>query len=451
MNRYEGKVYSVLAQHPAILILFSFAATILIGALLLMIQGATTIGRVTSFIDALFTSTSAICVTGLAVQDTGTHFTRYGHMIIMLLIQIGGLGIMTISTALAMITGKKLTIRSESLMQNVVGKDNRLDMFRLVRNIIISTLILEGIGALILYQVFYHQTLDIPNSMFSAVFHSVSAFCNAGFGLYSDNLSGYVFNWTVNLVITSLIILGGIGFATMEDIRYNFLPGFRFNKLKLHTKIVLTTTFFLLVFGTICLIISEYNNTMQGFSNNQRFLSAYFQSVTCRTAGFNTIDISRLTNASVLICIFLMYVGASPGSTGGGIKTTSFAIIVLSAFAYIRGSKDVTSFGRKIPEELIKRVLALLAISLAFIILLVFILMMVEPFRFDKILFEAVSAFGTVGLSMGITPQLSSLGKVIIIILMYIGRVGPLTFIFALSERKTPIKYLVPEEKVDIG
>ena len=436
---YEGRSRDRLAHNPPIFVLYSFMLAIFIGTLLLLLPRATVEGEHTSLLDALFTSTSATCVTGLIVKNTGTHFTLLGKSIILLLIQIGGLGIMTVSSAFAMILGQKLTASSENLIQNVVGESNKVDMLSLLKNIILVTIIFEIIGALLLYSTFKKLTINgelLSNFevIYYSIFHSISAFCNAGFSLFEDSFIGFKSNFNINFVITFLIIFGGIGFPVLVDIKRNFMEKFRFSRFSLHTKIVLCGTAFLLILGFVSYFISEYNSTMKNFSLIDRIYSSYFQSVTTRTAGFNTIDTSALSKPSVFTSVLFMFIGASPGSTGGGIKTTAFVILVVAVIAMLRGSRDVNIFKRKVSESIINKVMVLITISLTLLSVMIFLLLLIEPFPFEQTVFEAFSAFGTVGLSMGITPFLSSLGKVIIIILMYFGRVGPLTLIFAISE-----------------
>ena len=453
---YEGRSRDRLAHNPPIFVLYSFMLAIFIGTLLLLLPRATVEGEHTSLLDALFTSTSATCVTGLIVKNTGTHFTLLGKSIILLLIQIGGLGIMTVSSAFAMILGQKLTASSENLIQNVVGESNKVDMLSLLKNIILVTIIFEIIGALLLYSTFKKLTINgelLSNFevIYYSIFHSISAFCNAGFSLFEDSFIGFKSNFNINFVITFLIIFGGIGFPVLVDIKRNFMEKFRFSRFSLHTKIVLCGTTFLLILGFVSYFISEYNCTMKNFSLIDRIYSSYFQSVTTRTAGFNTIDTSALSKPSVFTSVLFMFIGASPGSTGGGIKTTAFVILVVAVIAMLRGSRDVNIFKRKVSESIINKVMVLITISLTLLSVMIFLLLLIEPFPFEQTVFEAFSAFGTVGLSMGITPFLSSLGKVIIIILMYFGRVGPLTLIFAISEMKAKTSYLFTEEKISIG
>lgn len=450
-KKLENDHLKNLFKYPALWIIISFFTAIITGSFALMLPGMTNNGISLSYIDALFTSTSAICVTGLNVVDTITYYSVYGQLVIIFLIQIGGLGIMTISSALAMAIGQKFSLRSGALMQNVLASNPTVDFSQLIKNIIIFTFSFEFVGSLLLTIPFYKHYGNLFEAYYSAVFHAVSAFCNAGFALFSDNLMSFHSDVIVNLTVCGLIIAGGIGFFVIDDSKKLFKRKSKFSHLRLHSKVVLVTTFFLLAFGTIIFFFTEFNNTMKDMSFIDRLLASFFQSTTTRTAGFNTIDMSRITYPTTLVCILLMYIGASPGSTGGGIKTTTFAIIMLSVISIMKGSRDVTLFNRKISDELMMKVLALLALSIIFIIIIVFFLMIIEPFSFEKILFEAISAFGTVGLSMGITGYLSNFGKLLIISLMFIGRVGPLTFIFAFAENVTPLKYAVPQENIDIG
>ena len=451
LSDQEQSLFDKLSKNPPVFVLLSFLFTIFVGTLFLLLPDATVEGKSTSILDALFTSTSATCVTGLIVQDTGTHFTMFGQLIILSLIQIGGLGIMTISSAFAIMLGQKLTMRSENLIQNVVGESNRVDMANLVRSIIFVTILIELAGIILLYFSWKKPEWSVQKNLYNSVFHSISAFCNAGFSLHSNSLMGYLSDIKVNLTISSLIILGGIGFPVMVDVNRNIFHKFHIHRLALHTKIVLFTTFFLIAVGFLAFFIGEYNSTMKGFNLNDRMLASYFQSVTTRTAGFNTIDNGEMSLASVFVSCILMFIGASPSSTGGGVKTTTFFIILLSVFSMLSGNKDLNVFKRKVPEDVIKKILALIAISLFILFLLIFLLLLSEDSSFEKIIFEAFSAYGTVGLSMGITSSLTNLGRIIIIILMYLGRVGPLTLIFAISETKIKTTYHYTEEKISIG
>ena len=451
LKQRRGKVFESLSQNPPVLVLISFIFAIFTGTLLLMLPAATNLGRTTSGLGALFTSASATCVTGLIVYDTGTHFTIFGQSIILFLLQIGGLGIMTVSSAFAVILRQRLTVRNQSLIQNVVGESNTIDMVRLIRSIILVTFMFELLGALLLFFTFNNEFVSTKTAIYHSIFHSVSAFCNAGFSLYADSFMGFRSNFNINFVITSLIVIGGIGFPVLVDLNKNIFNKFKLSRLTLHSKIVIIMTIGLIALGTIGFFISEYNVQMKGYSLSERLYASYFQSVTTRTAGFNTIDNAGLSKASSFISNLFMFIGASPGSTGGGLKTTTLMIVLISVWSMFKGEKDVNIFKRKVSELVIKKVLALIAASIALISIVIFVLLIIEPFSFDKIIFEAFSAFGTVGLSMGITAQLSDSGKMLIILLMYLGRVGPLTLIFAISESRTKTNFSFTEEKISIG
>lgn len=447
----KGTFIDKLSDNPPVLVMLTFFLAIFIGSLLLMLPAATSSGEETSLLGALFTSTSATCVTGLIVYDTGMHFTIFGQIIILALIQIGGLGIMTISSAFAIILGQKMSLKRESIMQDVVGESNKFDMINLVKNVVIVTITLELMGAVILYFTFISKSYTVNQALYHSIFHSISAFCNAGFCLYPDSLIRYLDNFNINFVITSLIILGGIGFPVMKDLQRTIKNKFRFKRLTLHSKIVLSATLILLLLGTIAFFIAEYNNEMKGFNFPNRLFSSYFQSVTTRTAGFNTIDTANLSKGSSFVSGILMFIGASPGSTGGGVKTTALVVVFIAVVAMFRGHKDVNIFKRKVSENIIKKVMALVAASVAFLAFMIFLLLLFEPFTLEKTIFEAISAFGTVGLSMGITSQLSEAGQIIIVLLMYIGRVGPLTLMFAISQTKDRSYFTYIEEKISIG
>jgi trk system potassium uptake protein TrkH len=449
-HAFEGALYKRLIKNPPVTFLLSFATTILTGTILLMLPSATVSHKITPFIDALFTATSATCVTGLTVLDTGSYYSLFGQLVILVLIQVGGLGIMTISTAFAVLLGQRLALRVENVMQNVMGQSMKFDMLTLVKNVVLVTLIIEAIGAFFLYFTF-SRLFEPIKAFYYSVFHSISAFCNAGFGLYSDNFMKFAFNFNINFTITALIILGGLGFSVIIDLYNHSVRKNKRYSLTLHTKIVISTTIFLLLFGTIAFLISEYNHTMKGFAVHQRLLCSWFQSVTCRTAGFNTIDESRISHATSLVSIILMFIGASPGSTGGGVKTSTFALLFLSILALIKGQPDLTIFKRKIGSNSIRESASLITLSLLSIFIIVFIILMIDPFTLEQTMFEAASAFGTVGLSMGITPDLSSVSKFLMVLLMYIGRVGPLTVLFAFSQRKKAMHFSLAEEKIAIG
>jgi trk system potassium uptake protein len=474
LGQHHSRMNRLFTANPAVIVLFTFVAVILTGAFLLMLPFASVSGR-TPFIDALFTSTSATCVTGLTTLDTGSHFTLFGQIVIMLLIQVGGLGLMTISTAFAIALGQSITLRGGHVMKDVMGESSRMDTLMLIKGTVAATLLIEGVGAVLLYFGFPFR----DHRLFNATFHSVSAFCNAGFSLYPDNLMGFLASDIVNYTIMGLIVLGGIGFSVITDVQRNVISTFQPRRLGLHSKIVLIVSAALILIGFLAFFIAEYNNTMRDMNLHDRCMASLFQSVTTRTAGFNTIDNGKLTDASVLASIFLMYIGASPGSTGGGVKTSTFAVMFLTVMAIMTGSNNVTAFKRKIGNDVMHRVMALLALSLTFLMVMIFALLYFQTHHviqqdflpvsganptlmpaaappqphsdFTRLVFEAFSAFGTVGLSMGVTPSLAYWSKLMIILLMYIGRVGPLTFIFAVSSARTKKTLAYTEENISIG
>ncbi len=447
---FDGKLFKWMSGNPPVTLMLSFALVILIGTVLLMFPVSSRLNRVTPPVDALFTATSATCVTGLVVVDTGSHFSLFGQIVILLLIQIGGLGIMTISTVFALLLGQRINLKLENVMHQVVGGSYAINLYQLLKNIILVTAVIELLGALGLYFKFSQDFAPLKAAWVS-VFHSVSAFCNAGFSPLSGNLAGYVDSITVNTMVTGLIIMGGLGFTVIIDLLHYFFVGAKVKKLNLHSKVVLLTTAALVVFGFIVFYIAEYHSSMAGFGVYRRVLSSWFQSVTTRTAGFNTIDMARLSKASVLASIVLMFIGASPGSTGGGVKTTTFAMLVLSVVSLLKGRRYQSIFKRRIPDSNFREATGLTSISLAIIFVVLLLLLLAETHSFDKIAFEAMSAFGTVGLSMGITPMLSVTGKLLITLLMYIGRIGPLTLIYAFAIHRKQVDINYAEENIVIG
>jgi len=435
---------------PAIFVVSSFTMAIFLGAILLKLPLSVVKGNI-SFLDAFFTSTSAICVTGLVVKDTYTYFTLFGQIIILSLIQIGGLGIMTISTMFALMMGEKLNLAGRSVVGNVSGMGN-ISVASLIRKILLLTFTIEIIGAIILYYTFRGLFPNELKSVYFAIFHSISSFCNAGFSLYSSSFMSLNLNWYINTIIPLLIILGGIGFPCLIDI-INLIKQRRakFIRLNLHSKIVLSSTVILIVWGALFYYFAETNYSMSQMTTLGRLKASVFQSVSTRTCGFNTIDQTKLGDASYIMTLFLMFIGASPSSTGGGIKTTTIAIIFLAVISLLQGKKRISVFNRTIPLFKLNQVMALIAISVSILMLMIFVLFAIEPFDFKEIIFEAVSAFGTVGLTMGITNELSSLGRFVIMILMFFGRVGPLTLIFAFANAKQEEEFSYPVEDINIG
>ena len=427
---------------PVQLFVLSFILIIFLGTLMLMMPKATVGKMHMPFLDALFTSTSAVCVTGLIVKDTAVYFTLFGKIIILILIQIGGLGLMTFTSFLTVFFFKKMSFKEQFVMGDLLNYDKFGEMGGLIKKILFITFTIESLGAILLFSRFIRD-YSWPTALFNSIFHSVSAFCNAGFSTFSDSLVKYAGDPLVNVVITSLIIFGGLGFLVIIEL---FRPqGERKRILSVHSKIVLTTTFSLIVFGTFFIFFMEYGNSLSTFSFGKKLLVSYFQSVTTRTAGFNTINIASLSAPVLFFMIFFMFIGASPGSTGGGIKTTTFGVLVATLWATLRSKESIEVFKRRLASRVIFKAISLAMISLLYLFVVFVVLLSTQKGSFLEILFEIVSAFGTVGLSMGFTSSLTILGKIIIIITMFIGRLGPITLALALSKRNKSL-YKYPEE-----
>jgi len=435
---------------PKILVL-GFGLIILLGSFLLTLPFSTTNGEGLSFLNALFTATSATCVTGLVVVDTGTTFTVAGQVIILCMIQVGGLGFMTFATFFAFLLGKRISLKERILLQESLNNLSMEGIVRLAQRILIFTAVIEFTGALLL-SIRFSFDMDIGKAIYFGIFHSVSNFNNAGFDLMGEfhSLTGYVDDLTVNLTISSLIILGGIGFIVMNE-----LFEYRISKrLSLHTKIVLMTSIMLLAVGTAGIFLLEYSNglTLKPLSFSGKILGSFFQSVTARTAGANTLNIGDLTQSSLLLIILLMFVGASPGSTGGGIKTTTFSTLLGAVWSQIRGKEDVIFYRQRIEYETIYKALTVTFSGIFLVMVMTLILTISEHGQdFLAIVFEVTSAFATVGLSMGLTPELSPLGKTLIIFTMFAGRVGPLTIAYAVTIRRNPDAFRYPKGKITIG
>jgi trk system potassium uptake protein TrkH len=406
-----------------------------------------------SFVDALFTSTSAICVTGLIVKDTPNDFTLVGQIIILFLLQLGGLGIMTFSTLILFAAGRKISITDRVLVQEGYHPGISWDFRSLIKNIFIFTFIIEFSGFVLLFLRFREDS-DLPEALYSALFHSVSSFCNAGFSVYSDSLMSYRGDILVNITVISLIILGGLGFLVIKEVlraSRRLIRGAKI-QLSLHSKLVLSLTVVLIIGSFILFLLLEGNGAMRDFTLKERILASLFQVVTPRTAGFNTMDLTALGPASVLLLIMLMFVGASPGSTGGGVKTSTFGVVLAFVRSRIAARESVHLFFRNIPQENIVRAFTLIALSMNLIFFSSLIIFVNQPqLVMRDVFFEVFSGFGTVGLSLGITPHLSSLSKTMIIITMYAGRIGPLTLLYAFSRRRAVGKFEYVEERVMIG
>ena len=439
---------------PAQVILFSFAGWITLGALVLMLPVSANPGKSISLIDAFFMSTSATCVTGLASISLVDDLSVFGQMVLLVLLQVGGLGIMTLSSSMAVLMGKNLEMREQVIMHDVLDTSSSEELLNLVVNVIRYTFAIEFVGAILLTIGFYQEGFEIGQSLYYGFYHSISAFCNAGFALWNNNLEDFKFAPLIHFTIAFLIIFGGIGFSVLKDVGDMLKKKQRsLRSLSLHTKIVLVTNTLLLITGTFYLFFGEFLHSFQDYSIWEKFQVAFFQSTTTRTAGFNTVSMMALQPHCIYLMILLMFIGASPGSTGGGVKTSTFAILLYSVKATLQGRQEVEMFERRIPAQTVVKSIAIFIICLIVVSIGVLVLVRVEPDKsFLSLIFEVVSGFGTVGLSMGITPFLSSIGKLCIISMMYLGRVGPLTLILAVGSRVVlPSNVEYPEGKVLIG
>lgn len=428
-------------------IIYGFLGVILLGTLLLMLPFSSRAGVITPFSDALFTAISAVCVTGLVVHDTALYWSMFGQFVIMLLIQTGGLGIVTIAVAMATISGRKIGLMQRSTMQESISAPKVGGIVRLTRFILKTTFAIEIIGAICMLPVFMKDFG--AKGIWMAIFHSISAFCNAGFDLMGargefSSLTTYSQNIVINIVVMILIIVGGIGFLVWEDIKTNKL---HLHKYRMQSKVVLTTTFVLIALPAVYLYFCEFGE----FSEKDRILNSLFQAITPRTAGFNTVDYNSLSVTGQMITIILMLIGGSPGSTAGGMKTTTVAVLLFSAISVFRRKNDVECFDRRIADSAIKNASAILLMYLVLFIAGGIIISEIEGLPLMTCLFETSSAIGTVGLSLGITSTLGTISRAILIILMFFGRVGGLTIIFAAVSATHQNVSKKPLEKITVG
>lgn len=429
------------------IIILGFLGAILLGALLLMLPFATADGKGATFADAIFTATSAVCVTGLVVQDTATYWSGFGQAIILTLIQIGGMGVVTMAVAISVISGRKIGLMQRSTMQEAISAPQMGGIVKLTGFILKITGIIELTGAMLLAPVFIKE-FGVGKGIWYSVFHSVSAFCNAGFDLMGakekfSSLTYFPGHALVNVVIMLLIIIGGIGFLVWEDVKTN---KFHIHKYRMQSKLVLLTTLVLITVPALYFFFFEFKDTAVG----TRIWGAIFQSVTTRTAGFNTLDLTKLKSGGLTFMIVLMLIGGSPGSTAGGMKTTTFAVVVLTAFSVFRRKEHTVFGGRTIPDSVLRSAIAIVTMYLILFVTGGVAISAVEGLPMMTCLFETASAVGTVGLTLGITPGLSIFSRVILIILMYIGRVGGLTLIFSAVTSQGNLSKL-PQEKLTVG
>jgi len=441
---------------PERIFLLGFAGYILLGTLLLWLPLSAAKDPI-PFIDALFTSTSAVCVTGLATIDIGKSFSFVGQLITIALFQVGGLGIITFSTVFFVMMGRGISFKGREIVQSTFLHTPRADFWVILKSVLWFTVFFESVGILLLW---YRFSNDFPagQAFYQAVYHGISAFNNCGYSLFTDSLVRYQGDFIVNLTVMALIVVGGIGFVVQHEV-FAKLRG-RQRRLSVHTRIVLIMTGILILGAALLIYIFERDHILYGLPLRSQILVSFFQSVVPRTAGFSTVDIGFLTNETILLMIILMFIGASPGSTGGGVKTTSVSLLFLLMWARLRGSEEVNVFNRTIPKDLISRTIAIIfasgfSVSLVTSVLLFASAGNIAPLEsrrfFVEYLFETVSAFGTVGLSMGVTPDLNAVQKLAIILMMFAGRVGPLTLAFSFSRRALTRSLTYAEEGVMVG
>ncbi|WP_246132053.1 TrkH family potassium uptake protein [Paenibacillus hemerocallicola] len=440
--------------NPPQALAFGFILMIVTGSILLSLPISSSDRTGMSFIDALFMATSATCVTGLSFFNIGQDFSFFGQIVLLLLVQIGGLGFMTIATLAALVFRRRISFRERLILQEAMNQNTTEGIVRLIRKVLLYALVIEAVGALILT---IRWTFEMPfgRAVYFGVFHSISIFNNAGFdlfGMFADrrgSLMHYVEDPIVNLVTVLLIILGGIGFIVISDL----LTYPKTRKLTLHSKVVLSVSAGLIGLGTLVIFLFEFTNpmTMQPLSPIGKTLGAMFQSVTARSAGLSTLDVGMLRQATQFFMIILMFIGAAPGSSGGGIKVTTFAILIGAMIAMVRGKEDIVMFRHRIAKDRIYKAITFTLLSFFLIVFAAMVLSTTEDFPFLGILFEVTSAYGTAGMSMGLTSQLTTFGKVVIILLMFVGRLGPVTLAFTLTSKSEKELFRYPEGKITIG
>lgn len=431
------------------IVALTFLILISVGTGLLMLPMASAGVNSLSFVDALFTSTSAVCVTGLVVVDTGTYFSVFGQMIILMLIQIGGLGVMTFASLVSIAIGKKINLRERLLLQEALNQEKVSGVVRLTLKVVKYTFFIEFLfGSVLAYHLY---GLYGEKGIYFGYWHAVSAFCNAGFDLFGnfDSLTAFVGDGVINFCVMSLIILGGMGFVVMD----NIFRARRFRDLTLQSKIVTISTIGLIFFGTVLIWLLEEKNpaTIASLTTGDQWLASMFQAVTPRTAGFNTLPLERMTEGSLFLTIILMIIGASPASTGGGLKTTTFAVVVLAAWAMLHGRSEIVIFGRRIAKKSVNKAFSIVVLAILLVSVITLGISVIEDLPIIHVLYEVASAFGTVGLSVGITRDLSEISKLLLVFTMFAGRVGVLTFAMLLLHKPKTDKIKYPEEQIIIG
>ena len=431
-------------------LILGFMGAILIGTLFLMMPFSSSGEENISFLTALFTITSAVCVTGLSVIDVGKELSTAGQIILLIFIQLGGLGIMTFSSFILLLIGKKITYEERELLKEERNLENNGGILWFLKKIILTVVIIEGTGALFL-ALRFAQDMEIKKAVYYGIFHSVSAFCNAGFSLFSTNLEKYAGSFVVTMTTAYLIIIGGIGFTVIDSIL--FATRKKVKRFDLTSKVAILFSMILVILGTVLFLILEYNNrgTIGEMSFFKKILASFFQSVTTRTAGFNSMPFGNLTEGSVFLFCILMFIGASPGSTGGGIKTTTFGVIIFYVISVVKKRESVVIFNRRIGWEVLNRAIVVLVLSLLYVGIITLVIVSIEDFTLEQTIFEVISAFATTGLSLGITADLGTISRILIICTMFLGRLGPMTFALALGGSNKVEKIQFPKENILVG
>lgn len=453
-SEFRTGLFSSLKLSPSQIILVTWSGTILLGSLLLMLPVSSSPGKSVGFIDALFVSASAISTTGLCTISLHDDLSFFGQIVVMGLIQIGGIGFMTMSSAFLMASGKSFAIKEQVILQDILDATAISELYEMVIDVVRYTFIIEFVGMLALAYGFYVEGFELGESLWLGGFHSISAFCTAGFGLFNTNMEAFATNSLLSWGCTILAILGGLGFIVMKEMNLVIQKKIRLNMISMHSKVILITSFWMYTIGTVIVFMGEFNNSLVSYRLYDELHIALFQfAATMSTSGFNSIPMNSMHSYTLYLMIITMFIGCSPGSTGGGIKITTLAILLQSVKTTLYGKNEVEFFNRSIAPSLVVRATALTIISLITVTVSIFIIMAVEPnFSFMQLSFEVLSAFGTVGLSLGITSTLSVLGKLVITTVMFVGRIGPLTLVLALAERsqKHPdVRY--PRGKIMIG
>lgn len=434
------------------LIASGFALIILVGALLLTLPVSNRSGQ-GNFLNSLFTATSATCVTGLVVADTYQNWTTFGQIVILCLIQVGGLGFLTLGAFISVLLKKRIGLHQREQLHESVNTLEIAGVVRLVKKIVVGTLVIELLGAVLLAFRFIPR-FGMARGIYFSVFHAISAFCNGGFDLMGvseaySSLVAFEGDVVVNLVIVTLILVGGIGFIVWDDVMRN---KWHFRKYLLHSKIVIATTLILTIVGTILFLITENRASFAGMSPLEKLLGALFSSVTPRTAGFNTVDTASLSNAGKIITIVMMFIGGSPGSTAGGVKTTSIVVLLFYAGAMVLNREDINLFGRRLTEDVVKKANAVVIINFSLAIIAAVIIMILQPLlNFEDVIFEVLSAIGTVGMTTGVTRNMCAVSRIVLIVLMYCGRLGSLSFALIFAQKRTSASVRQPQEKIIVG